>query len=191
MLGHRESAVDAYLRTEVDHIFAAGDVNGRSMLVQVARLEGRIAAQNALMGPTRQVSYDIVPSASFTDPEYGGVGLTEMEAARRHDISVGIARYDDLLRPVADGHQEGFCKLIVDRHQKTILGGHVLGEYSAEIIQVVVACMTAGMTIDQVAELPFAFPTFTEGISMAAQKICSDLGLGNFPPVWSYLGPPE
>ena len=74
---------------------------------------------------------------------------------------------------------------------KTILGGHVLGEYSAEIIQVVVACMTAGMTVEQVAELPFAFPTFTEGISMAAQKICSELGIGDFPPVWSYLGPPE
>ena len=167
--------VDAYLRTEVDHIFAPGDVNGRSMLVQVARLEGRVAAQNALMGPTRQVSYDVVPSASFTDPEYGGVGLTEPAAARQHDIVVGVARYDDLLRPVADGHEEGFCKLIADRTTETILGGHVLGEYSAEIIQVVVACMTAGMTVEQVAELPFAFPTFTEGISMAAQKICSEL----------------
>jgi pyruvate/2-oxoglutarate dehydrogenase complex dihydrolipoamide dehydrogenase (E3) component len=183
--------VDAYLRTEVDHIFAAGDVNGRSMLVQVARLEGRVAAQNALMGPRRRVSYDIVPSASFTDPEYGGVGLTEAEAAREHEVVVGLARYDDLLRPVADGHQEGFCKLVADRRHRTILGGHVLGEYSAEIIQVVVACMTAGMTIDQVAELPFAFPTFTEGISMAAQKICSELGIGDFPPVWSYLGPDE
>ncbi|HEY2565337.1 MAG TPA: NAD(P)/FAD-dependent oxidoreductase [Acidimicrobiales bacterium] len=187
----RGISADAYLRTEVDHIFAAGDVNGRSMLVQVARLEGRIAAQNALKGPTRQVSYDIVPTASFTDPEYGGVGLTETEAARQHEIVVGLARYDDLLRPVADGHQEGFCKLIADRQQKTILGGHVLGEYSAEIIQVIVACMTAGMNIDQVAELPFAFPTFTEGISMAAQKICSKLGIGDFPPVWSYLGPDE
>ena len=184
-------SVDGYLRTEVDHIFAAGDVNGRSMLVQVARLEGRIAAQNAIMGPIRQVSYDIVPSASFTDPEYGGVGLTETEAARQHEIVVGLARYDDLLRPVADGRQEGFCKLIAHRQQKTILGGHVLGEYSAEIIQVIVACMTAGMTVDQVAELPFAFPTFTEGISMAAQKICSKLGIGDFPPVWSYLGPDE
>ena len=184
---HHGIAVDDYLRTEVDHIYAAGDVNGRSMLVQVARLEGRIAARNALLGPTRKVGYDIVPSASFTDPEYGGVGLTEADAAQHHDLAVGIARYDDLLRPVADGHQEGFCKLIADRHLRTILGGHVLGEYSAEIIQVVVACMAAGMTIDQVAELPFAFPTFTEGISMAAQKICSELGVGDFPPAWSYL----
>ena len=59
--------------------------------------------------------------------------------------------------PVADGHQEGFCKLVADRDRKTILGGHVLGEYSAEIIQIIVACMSAGMTIDRVAELPFAF----------------------------------
>ncbi len=51
--------------------------------------------------------------------------------------------------------------------------------------------MTAGMTVEQVAELPFAFPTFTEGISMAAQKICSELKIGHFPPVWSYLGPDE
>ncbi len=183
--------VDAYLRTEVEHIFAPGDVNGRSMLVQVARLEGRIAAQNAVMGASRQVSYEVVPSASFTDPEYGGVGLTEAQAAQHHDIVVGIAHYDDLLRPVADGHEEGFCKLVADRQDRTILGAHVLGEYSAEIIQVVVACMTAGMTVEKVAELPFAFPTFTEGISMAAQKICLELGIGHFPPVWSYLGPSE
>jgi pyruvate/2-oxoglutarate dehydrogenase complex dihydrolipoamide dehydrogenase (E3) component len=78
--------VDAYLRTEVDHVFAVGDVNGHAMLVQVARLEGRIAAENAVMGPSRQVAYDVVPSASFTDPEYGRVGLTETKATRDHDI---------------------------------------------------------------------------------------------------------
>ena len=120
--------VDAYLRTEVDHIFAPGDINGRSMLVPVARLEGRVAAQNALRGPSREVTYDLVPSASFTDPEYGGVGLTEPAATRDHDIVVGIAPYDDLLRPVADGHEEGFCKLIADRNSQRDSGAHVLGD---------------------------------------------------------------
>ena len=57
----------------------------------------------------------MVPSGSFTDPEYGRVGLTEAQAARQHDVVVGIARYDDLLRPVADGRPDGFCKLIADR----------------------------------------------------------------------------
>ena len=74
--------VDDYLRTSVPHIFAAGDVNGRSMLVQSARMEGRIAATNAILGPTRPATYDVVPSGSFTDPEYGRVGLTETRGRR-------------------------------------------------------------------------------------------------------------
>ena len=179
---------DEYLRTNVGHIFAAGDVNGRSMLVQSARMEGRVAATNAVLGPTRLATYDVVPSGSFTDPEYGRVGLTEAEAAAGHDTVVGIARYDDLLRPVADGRPEGFCKLIADRRDHAILGAHVLGEYSAETVQTVAACMAAGLTVERVAELQLAFPTFTEGVSMAAQKICRALDIGDFPQAWSYLG---
>ena len=104
-------------------------------------------------------------------------------------MMVGIARYDDLLRPVADGRPDGFCKLIADRRTHTILGAHVLGEYSAETVQTVAACMAAGMTVEQVAELQLAFPGLTEAVCMAAQKICRALGIGHFPQVWSYLGP--
>jgi pyruvate/2-oxoglutarate dehydrogenase complex dihydrolipoamide dehydrogenase (E3) component len=189
--GPRAIAVDEYLRTNVENIFAIGDVNGHSMLVQTARLEGRIAATNAVLGPTRKTSYDVVPSGSFTDPEYGRVGLTEPQAARHHDTVTGIARYDDLLRPVADGRPDGFCKLIADRQTHTILGAHVLGEYSAETVQTIAACMAAGLTVEQVAELQLAFPTFTEAVSMAAQKICRTLDIGNFPQAWSYLGTDE
>ena len=89
----------------------------------------------------------MVPSGSFTDPEYGRVGLTEAQAARQHDIVTGIARYDDLVRPVADGRPEGFCKLIADRSSHAILGAHVVGEYSAETVQTVAAAMAAGMTV--------------------------------------------
>jgi len=179
--------VDDYLRTNVEHIFAVGDVNGRSMVVQTARMEGQVAGTNAVLGATRRATYQVVPSGSFTDPEYGRVGLTEAQAAQRHDVVVGIAHYDDLLRPVADGHPDGFCKLIVDRQRRTILGAHVLGDYSAETVQTVAACMAADMTIEQVAELQLAFPTFTEAICMAAQKVCRTLGLGRFPRLWSYL----
>ncbi len=183
--------VDEYLRTNVPHIFAAGDVNGLSMLVQSARMEGRTAATNAILGPSRHAQYGVVPSGSFTDPEYGRVGLTEAQAAGEHDVAVGIARYDDLVRPVADGRPDGFCKLIADRSSHLILGGHVLGEYSAETVQTVAACMAAGMTVERVAELQLAYPTFTEGVCMAAQKICRSLGVGNFPQAWSYLGADE
>jgi len=183
--------VDDYLRTNVQHIFAAGDVNGHVLLVQTARAEGRIAASNAILGPSRQATYEVVASGSFTDPEYGRVGLTEAEAARDHDVVTGIARYGDLLRPVADGRPDGFCKLIADRQTHTILGAHVLGEYAAETVQTVATAIAAEMTVEQVAELQLAFPTFTEGVSMAAQKICRTLGTGHCPQVWSYLGSGE
>jgi pyruvate/2-oxoglutarate dehydrogenase complex dihydrolipoamide dehydrogenase (E3) component len=188
---HGAIPVDDYLRTNVEQIFAAGDLNGHSMLFQTARMEGRIAARNAVLGAARQAAYDMVPSGSFTDPEYGRVGLAETQAAQDHDIVVGIARYDDLLRPVADGRPDGFCKLIADRPDHTILGAHVVGEYSAETVQTVAAAMAAGMTVEQVAELQLAYPTFTEGVSMAAQKICRAIGIGRFPQVWSYLGSEE
>jgi pyruvate/2-oxoglutarate dehydrogenase complex dihydrolipoamide dehydrogenase (E3) component len=187
----RAIPVDDYLRTNVGHIFAAGDVNGRSKLVQTARLEGRIAAWNAVRGPSRQMAYDAVPSGSFTDPEYGSVGMTEDQAARDHDSVAGIAWYEDLVRPVADGHPAGFCKLIADRHSHAILGAHVLGEYYAETVQVVATAMAAGMSVEQLAEMQFAFPTFTEAVSMAAQKACRAIGIGQLPAAWSYLGPEE
>ena len=182
--------VDEYLRTSVPHIFAAGDVDGNSMLVSSALLEGRVAAENAVLGPRRRLVHDVVPTGSFTDPEYGSVGLTEAQARARYDCAVAVARYEDLLRPVADGQPEGFCKLIVETERRQIVGAHVLGEYSAEVIQMVAACMAAGMRVEEVAELQFAFPTFTEGVSHAAQMLVRELGVRPMPQLWSSLNPP-
>lgn len=180
--------VDASAATNVAHIFAAGDVDGNSMLVSSATLEGRVAAENAVLGRRRQVAHEIVPAGSFTDPEYGSVGLTEEHARARHDCVVAVARYEDMLRPVADGHPDGFCKLIVDTADRQIVGAHVLGEYSAEVIQMVAACMAARMRVEQVAELQFAFPTFTEGISQAAQMAVNQLSGRPGRHLWSSLG---
>jgi pyruvate/2-oxoglutarate dehydrogenase complex dihydrolipoamide dehydrogenase (E3) component len=177
--------VNDYLQSNVPHIFAAGDINGQSMLAQSARYEGRIAAENAVLGPYRYFTHEIVPSGSFTDPEYASVGLTEAEARQHYDCAVAIARYDDLMRPVVDAHPEGFCKLIVERRHRTILGAHVIGEYSVEIIQMVAACMASGMRVEQVAELQLAYPTFTEAVGMAAQMVVRELGLAPLPQLWS------
>src|SRR6266581_4033444 len=73
--------VNDYLQSNVPHIFAAGDINGQSMLVQSARYEGRIAAENAVLGSYHRFTHEIVPSGSFTDPEYASVGLTEARPA--------------------------------------------------------------------------------------------------------------
>ena len=182
--------VDDYLRTSVPHIFAAGDVDGHSMLVSSAILEGRVAAENAVVGPRRRRTHAIVPVGSFTHPEYGSVGLTEKQARARYECAVAVARHEDLLRPVADGQPEGFCKLIVETEQRRIVGAHVLGEYSAEVIQMVAACMAAGMRVEEVAELQFAFPTFTEGVSQAARMLVRELAVRPMHRHWSSLSVP-
>jgi hypothetical protein len=64
----------------------------------------------------------------------------------------------------------------------------VIGDYSAEIVQMVAACMAAPMQVEQIAELQLAYPTFTEAVTMAAQKVCRAIGIGRFPESWSYLG---
>ena len=64
----------------------------------------------------------------------------------------------------------------------------MIGDYSAEIVQMVAACMAGRMSVEQIAELQLAYPTFTEGVTMAAQKACRTLGIGPFPEVWSHLG---
>jgi pyruvate/2-oxoglutarate dehydrogenase complex dihydrolipoamide dehydrogenase (E3) component len=179
--------VDDALRSSVPRVLAAGDVNGISMLVPSARHEGRVAAENAVLGTRRQFTQELVPTGSFTDPEYGGVGLTEAEAQERYDCEVAVARYEHLVRPVIDDHPRGFCKLIVERHRRYILGAHVLGEYSAEVIQTVSACMAANLRIEQIAELVPAFPTFTEAITVAAQMIVRQMGIAPGVPTWGEL----
>jgi dihydrolipoamide dehydrogenase len=174
---------DEFLRTSVAEIFAAGDVNGLSMLVKSAALQGIIAAENAVRGPHRIYHPHVVASGSFTQPEYASVGLTEEEARAAHDCIVEVVRYDHLPRAIIDGRPEGLCKLIVDRRTRAVLGAHVLGSYSAEIIQVAATCMVARMDVRQIAELELAFPTFTEAIGIAALQCVRTLGLE--PPEWT------
>jgi pyruvate/2-oxoglutarate dehydrogenase complex dihydrolipoamide dehydrogenase (E3) component len=179
--------VNDYLQSNVAHIFATGDINGESMLVQSARYEGRLAAENAVCGPHHRFTHEIVPGGSFTDPEYASVGLTEAEARQQYECAVAVIPYADVMRPVIDAHPEGFCKLIIERRHHFLLGAHVLGEYSVEIIQMVAACMASGMRVEQLAQLQLAYPTFTEAVGMAAQKLVRELGLASLPQMWSDL----
>ena len=107
--------VDEYLRTSAPHIFAAGDVTGRLMLVPQAIQDGFVAATNAVRGPMMTLGDPVSPIGSFTDPEYAQVGLTEAKARETHDVVTAVVRFDSTTRTIIDGRTLGFCKLIVDR----------------------------------------------------------------------------
>lgn len=171
--------VDEYLQTNVPEIFVAGDANGVSMFVQSAAHQARVAAENAVEGAEKVYNPQAIATGSFTEPEYGSVGMTEVQALKDYDCLIETVDYTALPRAVMDGRTDGFCKLIVDRKTKLLLGAHVLGSYSAEIIQVAATCIVAKMNIHDIAELELAFPTFTEAIGMAAQRISKKLRLEN------------
>jgi len=169
--------VDDYLQTTAPHIYAAGDITGRMMLVQSANREGALAAGNALLAHKRITEHRIVPHGGFTDPEYGSVGLTEERAHAAHDCVVAVVPYSALDRAVIDGHREGFCKLIVSTTTHRILGAHIMGEQALEILQLVATCLAADMQIEQLAEMELAYPTFTAILGLAARRIIRELGI--------------
>jgi pyruvate/2-oxoglutarate dehydrogenase complex dihydrolipoamide dehydrogenase (E3) component len=169
--------VDDYLRTTAQHIFAAGDITGRMMLVQSASHEARIAAENAVLGAGQRYGHHIVPHGGFTDPEYGSVGLTEAQAGTfEGDYLAAVVSYAELDRAVIDGHTEGFCKLIVSQETHRILGAHIVGEQALEVIHLVAAGIAANMLVEQLAELEIAYPTFTAIVGLAARQILHNLG---------------
>jgi hypothetical protein len=102
--------VDKHLRTTAPHIFAAGDVTGRLMLVPEAIQDGFIAATNAVQGPTLPLELHVSPVGSFTDPEYAQVGLSEAKARQAHDIVTAIVNFDATTRMIVDGRTLGFLQ---------------------------------------------------------------------------------
>jgi pyruvate/2-oxoglutarate dehydrogenase complex dihydrolipoamide dehydrogenase (E3) component len=181
--------VDDQLRTSVPNVSAAGDISGHMMLVQTAEAEARFAAENAVLaaraerpgrpgepGGWERSRHRVVPHGGFTDPEYASVGLTEAEAGTVQGGCVAaVVRYADLERAVIDGHTEGFAKLVVSRSTRRILGVHVVGEQAVEVVQIAAATMAAEQPVEQLADLQFAYPTFTAIIGLAAREAAREL----------------
>jgi pyruvate/2-oxoglutarate dehydrogenase complex dihydrolipoamide dehydrogenase (E3) component len=179
--------VDDRLQTSVPHIFAAGDVTGRMMLVQSGQNEGRIAVENALLEQQTRYEHRIVPHGGFTDPEYASVGLAETQAQAQEDVAIATVPFTNLDRAVIDGQTTGFCKLIVDSKTNQILGAHVVGEQAVEVVQMVAAGMAAKMRVEQLANLEIAYPTYAAVVGLAARQIVRQLGLTHLAPQWRTL----
>ncbi len=179
--------VNDQLQSPVPHIYVAGDLNGRMMLVQSAGYEARIAAENAVLGGELRYEHKIVPHGGFTDPEYGSVGLTETQARAAFDCLVATVPYKDIDRAVIDGYIDGYCKLIVSVETHRILGAHVVGEQAVEVVQIVAAGMAADMWVEQLAELELAYPTYTAIVGLAARQLVRELGVIPLMPEWRSL----
>jgi len=168
--------VDDYLRTSTPNIYAAGDITGRWMLVPQAVQDGWVAATNAVRGPSIPLEESVCPTGGFTEPEYARVGPTEAQARATQDVVVAHVRFDESTRTIIDDRTAGFCKLIVERETRAILGCHVVGDRAVEIVQVVAIAMVSGLRVDELARVPLSFPTYTGILVRAAYRVLEQLG---------------
>ena len=161
--------VDDHMRTNVPGVYAAGDVTGFSMLAHTASREGEVAV-NDICGKDDRMRYDAIPGVVYTNPEVSGVGLTEDEAARKGlDVKVLKLPMAYSGRFVAENERgEGLCKMIADAGSHRVLGVHMLGNPSSEIIQSACSAIEQGMTVEQLKEVVFPHPSVSEIIKETA-----------------------
>jgi dihydrolipoamide dehydrogenase len=159
---------DLTCRTNVENLFAAGDVNGKSMLAHTAYRESEVAVNN-MAGQKDFMNYSVIPSVIYTDPEIAGVGETEQSAKAKglHMIVKTISmNYSGRYFAENEGG-DGICKLIVDEKNNTLMGVHMIGSYASEIIYGAALMVAAGFKIKDYQKLVFPHPTVAEIIREA------------------------
>lgn len=162
--------VDDWMRTNVPHIFAIGDVNARMMLAHVASFQG-LHALNAIDGKTDKINFGIVPSAVFVVPECGMVGLTEEECkAQGIEIRKGQSFFRSNGKALAMGEPDGLCKLIFRKDDGKLIGAHIMGVGAADLAQQCADMMNAGMAIEDIENVIFGHPTVSEVILTACHN---------------------
>lgn len=136
--------VDDYLKTTKDNIWAGGDATGKHMFKHVANYEAAVVWHNAFTDHEMKVDYHAVPSAVYTRPQIASVGLTAEEAKKEHNVLVGKSEYKDTSKGYAMGREDGFCKLVIDEDEGTLLGAQIIGPYAPILIQEIINLMYAG-----------------------------------------------
>ena len=162
---------DEYLRTNIDHIYAIGDVNGKDMLAHVASKEGLVAVDH-ILGENHPMDYSKVPSGIYTFPEIAQVGLTEEEAkAQNIDYKVSTFPLTANGKALAEGETTGLVKMIVDNKYQEIIGVHILAQNATEMISEAVLGMNLEATaLDYVLSI-HPHPTLSEMIHEVAHGI--------------------
>jgi len=162
-------AVDEHLQTSVPGIYAAGDVIGGNMFVYTAAYEGKLAAINAL-SPTKQpADYTALPWVIFTDPQVGGVGLDEQQAAAC-GIEYETATLDlkHVPRALAARDTRDFIKLIRDKNTDQLIGARILAPEGGELLMEIALAIKFGITVEQLKDMFHPYLTLSEGIKLAA-----------------------
>ena len=168
--GPRGVVVNEVMQTSQPHIYAVGDINGQMMLAHAAIFQGLVALDH-MMGVDNDIDLSVMPAAVFTSPEAASVGKTEDECK---EAGIKVKCLKSFFRAngkaVTMGETEGFCKLIAEEETGLLLGCHLFGPHSSDIVQEVCALISRKSTLKQLQDIIHTHPTLTEVIQSAAHQ---------------------
>ncbi len=166
--GRGRITVDEHYRTEVEHIYAVGDVIGFPALAATSMDQGRLAALHAFGEPARELQ-SLQPIGIYTVPEISYCGKTEAELTKETvPYEVGISRYRELARGAIVGDSYGMLKLLVSTEDRTLLGVHVFGTNATDLVHIGQAIMGCGGTVNYLVDTVLNYPTLSEAYKVAA-----------------------
>ncbi len=172
--------VDDYLRTNVPHIWAAGDVIGHEtesqMATPVGAHDGGIAASNALAGTNRRIDHTVIPRTIFTDPQVAVVGLTDEEANERGIVcQCNTIPLSVVPRAGAIHDTRGVIKMVLERSTRRVVGVSMLGVNAGEVIHEAAMALRFGATADDFIDLIHVYPTMAEALKIVAISFTKDV----------------
>ena len=164
--------VNEYLETTVADIFALGDCIGKYFFRHSVNFEGEYLFDYVFGGkPKNPINYPPMPHAVFTHPQVAGVGATEDELkAKGIDYVVGLNPYKSSAMGMALLSDHGFCKILIDRKSRKILGGHIIGPEASDMIHMIIAYMNMNATLDDMLRTIYIHPALPEIVRNAARK---------------------
>ncbi|MBR9682422.1 MAG: mercury(II) reductase [Candidatus Aenigmarchaeota archaeon] len=176
LLGNGFIKVDDYLQTNQKHIYAVGDVNGLMPLETVAAKQGNFAVLNMFEDAKKVINYHEIPHAVFTSPQVAAVGLTEEEYMKKYNVCLcRTISFEHSEKASAIKETKGIIRMVVDPKTKQVLGVHMVGSMSADIITTATYAIKNKMTIYDIRDTVHVFPTISEIIKKVAQSFDQNL----------------
>ena len=169
-------AIDEYMRTNVPNVYAIGDVTGKFMLAHVAEAMGIVAAETIAGAETMPINYDMVPRATYCQPQIGSFGYSEAQAKEKgYDVKTATFPFSANGKAQGLGDAVGFVKVVADAKYNEILGAHMIGPEVTELLPVLTLAQQWDLTADEVARNVFAHPTLTEAIKESVHGIAGHM----------------
>ncbi|NLG20099.1 MAG: dihydrolipoyl dehydrogenase [Actinomycetales bacterium] len=169
-------AIDGRGRTNVENVYAIGDVTGKLMLAHTAEAMGIVAAETIAGAETQEIDFDFIPRATYCHPQIASMGYSE-EQAKEKGFDVKVAKFPFSANGKAMGLGEGvgFAKIVADAEHNEIIGAHIIGPDATELLPILNAAQTWDLTADELSRVVFAHPTLGEAVKEALHGIAGHM----------------